>query len=186
MVLYRGNKYAVTVDDEDGEKIREVLNAPQPDRMSDGRKNPWKTRQRSLSYVPAWKGRGFRPAIWVEGKLRYLSRWLLGVTDSKVVVDHIDQNPLNNTRTNLRIVDRRENAYNSGKQGWDRPTKTSQYRGVSWNSQCNSWQAKINLPDGKTKSSFHKNEEDAAKARDEMVLEFLKRNDCLNFIKEVP
>lgn len=186
LVRYKGKNYEVLVDIEDGDRIREVLNCPQPERRADGRKNPWKKRTRSLCYVPAWKNRGFRPAIWTGGKLQYLSRWLLGVTDPKVIVDHIDQNPLNNTRANLRAVDRRENSYNSGKHGWDRPTKTSQYRGVSWNPQNNSWQAKIYLPDGKTKSSFHKNEEDAAKARDAMVLEFLKRNDCLNFSKENP
>ena len=173
-VFYRGEIYQVQVDDDDAVRIEEILNKK-------AERGPWMNRKKSLSYVPAWKDRGFRPAIWTQGKLWYLSRWILGVTDSKHIVDHIDQDPLNNQRANLRIVGKRENSYNSGKRGWERKNKSSKYRGVIWSKQTNRWQAVVHLTNGKSKCSFHKDEEDAARARDKMLMQLLGVNDCLNF-----
>lgn len=42
----------------------------------------------------------------------YLHRVLLGVTDPNVIVDHIDNNGLNNTRANLRLTNKVGNALN--------------------------------------------------------------------------
>jgi len=180
-VKYRGQTFEVEVDEDDGNRILTVLNGVQPETNSLGRTNGWCKRKRCLSYVPAWKNRGFRPAIWVDGKLQYLSRWLLGVTGKDAIVDHIDQNPLNNKRDNLRIVGRCENAYNSGKMGWERPGKSSKYRGVIWSKQCKKWQGIIHLPNRKNKSAFFSSEEDAARWRDSMLVEILGINNCLNF-----
>lgn len=164
-VNYRGGTHMVLVDDGDYLRIQEIFNG----------------KNRKLSYVPAWKNRGFRPAIWFDGKLHYLSRWLLGVTDPDDIVDHIDQNPLNNQRSNLRVTNRSVNSYNSGKMGRDIPCKTSRYRGVCWSKQSNKWRATI-CAGGKTlKSTFHDSEEEAARSRDRMILELLGQNECLNF-----
>lgn len=146
-VKYRGEIHLVEVDNEDAKKIALALS------MNQGRGK--------LSYVPAWKNRGFRPAIWYCGKLRYLSRFILGLLEpecSHLIVDHIDQNPLNNRRNNLRIVDRQINAINSIAK---REQKTSsKYKGVSWNTQCQRWQASIHV--GGTKiCKFRKTEEEA-------------------------
>ena len=173
-VFYRGEIYLIQVDDEDALRIEAVLNTP-------AKRGPWMTREKSLSYVPAWKNRGFRPAIWTQGKLWYLSRWLLGVTDSKQIVDHIDQNPLNNQRSNLRIVGRRENSYNSGKHGWEWSNKSSKYRGVYWNKQIQKWRAIVWTSPGKSIQRSFETEEEAAKARDKMLIALIGINDCLNF-----
>lgn len=155
-VKYRGQIYDAQVDDEDALKIEQVLN-----KVVYCRGKFESVKKRHLSYIPAWKNRGFRPAIWVEGKLFSLSRWLLSLTDpsvSHLIVDHIDQNPLNNRRNNLRIVDRQINAINSIARQ-DRAT-TSKYKGVSWNTQCQRWQASITV--GGTKiCKFRKTEEEA-------------------------
>jgi hypothetical protein len=61
-------------------------------------------------------------------------------------VDHIDRNPRNNRRSNLRICTHAENHQN--KAGWQRNSSSS-YRGVSWEPSRNRWRAKHKL-NGKT------------------------------------
>jgi hypothetical protein len=61
----------------------------------------------------------------------------------KIVVDHIDNNPLNNRLDNLQLITHRENS-SKDKKG------TSNYTGVSWNKQCKKWRSSI-LINGKTK-----------------------------------
>jgi hypothetical protein len=51
-------------------------------------------------------------------------------------VDHIDGDPLNNTRANLRVCNRSQNNANR----ISLPGSTSQYKGVSWNSKRQYWQ----------------------------------------------
>jgi hypothetical protein len=66
--------------------------------------------------------------VWRDGKktAQYLHRFLLGITDPKILVDHGDRNGLNCQRWNIRPATRSENAANAGKcKGF-----TSQYRGV--------------------------------------------------------
>lgn len=46
------------------------------------------------------------------GKITKLHRKILGITDPKKIVDHIDGNTLNNQKHNLRIVDYRGNNLN--------------------------------------------------------------------------
>lgn len=55
------------------------------------------------------------------------------------LVDHIDGNPLNNCRDNLRIATHSQNLMNKGKQS----TNTSGYKGVSWHKGARKWAAQI-------------------------------------------
>ena len=41
-----------------------------------------------------------------------MHRWILGITDPKVLIDHIDHNGLNNQKSNLRIVTSSQNKKN--------------------------------------------------------------------------
>jgi hypothetical protein len=79
-------------------------------------------------------------------------------------VDHIDGNPANNTRANLRIVTRRENLLNRKRIGGSRAGK-SKYRGVS--PSGSRWVAKISVNGITRVIGRFTNEDDAARAYDQ-------------------
>lgn len=49
---------------------------------------------------------------YVRSRHLYLHRLILGITDPKIQVDHIDHNPFNNQRSNLRLCSHSENQRN--------------------------------------------------------------------------
>ena len=58
-------------------------------------------------------------------------------------IDHIDRNPLNNQRENLRAATRSQNSMNSKIP----VTNTSGYKGVYWRKERKKWYAKIRVGD---------------------------------------
>ena len=69
-----------------------------------------------------------------------LHRFILGVTDQEIDIDHKDHNGLNCQRYNLRKCVRGEN------DGNRRKTRgSSQYRGVSWSKNKGRWRACITM-----------------------------------------
>lgn len=58
-----------------------------------------------------------------------------------LVVDHINRNPLDNTRKNLRCVSQSQNILNSKLS----KSNTSGYKGVYWNKINGNWNVKIKL-----------------------------------------
>ena len=54
-----------------------------------------------------------------------------------LVIDHIDNNKLNNMTTNLQLITNKKNTSK------DRKNKTSKYTGVSWHEQSNKWLAQF-------------------------------------------
>ena len=57
----------------------------------------------------------------------------------KLIVDHIDNNKLNNRLSNLQIITQRKNASK------DRKCGSSKYTGVSWDNNNSKWIANINV-----------------------------------------
>ena len=55
--------------------------------------------------------------------------------------DHIDENPLNNQRSNLRRCTVQQNAMNRGPQ----ENNTSGYKGVTWNKRDQGWTAQLHV-----------------------------------------
>jgi hypothetical protein len=55
------------------------------------------------------------------------------------VVDHIDNNPLNNNVDNLQVISQRENSVK------DKKESSSRYTGVFWNSTNNKWTSRISI-----------------------------------------
>lgn len=68
-----------------------------------------------------------------------MHRIILGVTNPRVFIDHIDHDGLNNQKSNLRICSAGENRRNS------RPIigLTSKYKGVSWDKSVGRWKAQL-------------------------------------------
>lgn len=88
-------------------------------------------------------------------RLVRMHRHILGVTDAKVLVDHINRNPLDNRRANLRLASKSENTANGG--GWGR----SKYRGVAWDKRNSRWRASV-TKDGRRKNLGRFDTEEAA------------------------
>lgn len=84
-----------------------------------------------LGYVVTGNCTKTNPTTW-------LHRILLQPKNNEVV-DHIDGNPLNNSRTNLRICTQAENLYNKSYMS----SNTSNYIGVSFDKTRNQWAAEI-------------------------------------------
>lgn len=74
----------------------------------------------------------------VTSKHGFLHRYLLK-PPKDMFVDHINRDPLDNRRSNLRIVTPQENAFNTGST----LGSTSKLKGVSWDSSKGKWLAQI-------------------------------------------
>jgi hypothetical protein len=85
---------------------------------------------------------GIRKVKTSDGRTtsQLLHRFILGVSDPEIHVDHKDHNGLNCQRHNLRKCVRGEN------DGSRRKTRgSSQYKGVSWSKQKGRWRACIRI-----------------------------------------
>ena len=99
-----------------------------------------------------------------NNKIGVIHRFLLNLeTGDKRVVDHINHNPLDNRKDNLRICTNKENVCNSKIA----KTNKSGVKGVYWDVDRNKWSAQIRV-DNKTKAlGRFTNMEDAIKVRKE-------------------
>lgn len=115
---------------------------------------------------------------WIRQEMQ---RFILDVYDSNVFVDHINHNPLDNSRENIRLSDRRGNARNQRKVTHVRGNKpSSQFKGVSWNKERNRWAVRCYATiavDGKEISKniligYFRDELEAAAAYDTAAIQY--------------
>lgn len=81
-------------------------------------------------------------------------------TPKGMCTDHIDGNPLNNQKSNLRICTVLENARNKGKMR----DNTSGYKGVCWHKRDQKWTAQIKAGAGILHLGYFTDKIEAAKA----------------------
>lgn len=85
-------------------------------------------------------------------------------------IDHIDRNPLNNERNNLRLVTNQENAFNQGL----RTDNTSGVKGVYWSKKSGWWCANISINNKTIYLGHFNSKEDATKVRKEAEKKYHK------------
>ena len=104
------------------------------------------TKAKAGAIATSMTNRGYLEVRFTEDgrRARYQAHrvvWLLhtGEDPGDNEIDHIDQNPVNNIFSNLRLVDRQENMINQRK----RRNNTSGVMGVCWNKRDKKWQVQI-------------------------------------------
>lgn len=118
----------------------------------------------------------------IDGKTVKIHRMIMSPPDG-MDIDHIDGNPLNNQKYNLRICTRQENLRNTGK--YKRKNSSSKYKGVSFHKKANKWEAGLKV-DGKRKwLGLFDLEIDAAKAYNEAVLTYFGNFAKINKIEDI-
>lgn len=93
------------------------------------------------------------------GHIILMHRQIMGAKKGQLI-DHINQDPLDNRRANLRFADKSINALNAKR----RSDNTSGYRGVIFNKQAGKWQANIQIAGRKIHLGFFVHAEKAAEA----------------------
>ncbi len=89
-----------------------------------------------------------------------IHRQILGLVDSEIKVDHINRDPLDNQRKNLRLCSNSLNMANCAKHR----NNTSGYKGVYWHTYHKKWRARIRKNGKGIELGLFKDVQDAALA----------------------
>jgi len=125
--------------------------------------------------------------LTINGKntVRYLHRDIMGITNSKVQVDHINGDGLDNRKSNLRLATPKENGYNRRANVM---SGDSRYKGVTRRkdrTNCSKpWKARIGVDGDRIAIGYYATEKEAAMAYNEAALkyhrEFARLNEVAN------
>ena len=97
-----------------------------------------------------------------------LHRFIMNVTDSKTIVDHINRNPLDNRKCNLRICTNQQNICNC-----DIPKNNkSGCKGVYWAKDKQKWTVQISINNKTKYIGRYSSYEEAVKARIEAAKKY--------------
>jgi hypothetical protein len=125
---------------------------------------------------------GYAMRTMTKNKRRYFIQMHSEIMNAQPgeLVDHIDRDRLNNTRANLRIVDRRQNMWNRN------PNKRSAiaYKGVS--KHIRGWHARIRVYGQRIHLGYFDDPKMAAQVYDAAALRFFGEYAHINFPDRLP
>lgn len=133
-------------------------------------KHPWGVLKCISSDVLYVKCRGIDPLR--PRKYFALHRFILGIDDPKVFVDHKNGNGLDNRKDNLRISTNRDNCRNRGKQ----KNNTSGFKGVYLIKSSSTYRCSFYIREGLKRkhicSKTYKSPEEAARKYNELARQY--------------
>lgn len=97
----------------------------------------------------------------IKGKVTKMHRYILGIENPKVIVDHINGNPLDNRRENLRLCTREENAKNH--RAWSK-NKTG-IAGIQYMQKQDKYRVRITVEGKEIFLGYYKTLKEAKDAR---------------------
>lgn len=102
-----------------------------------------------------------------NNEIGFLHRLIMNCPQD-MVVDHINHNPLDNRKSNLRICTQQENMLNQSV----RKDNTSGHKGICWNKEKNKWQSSIYINGKKKHLGYFNTKEEAIKVRQEAEIKY--------------
>lgn len=122
--------------------------------------------------------RGYKWLIHKAGKTEYarsmgttmvyMHRLILNLSDPNILVDHIDHNGLNNTKSNLRLCNKSLNGANRTAAN---KNSSSRHLGVYWFKQTKRWGVSVWKNRIRYHVGYFKSEDDAALAYNKKAIE---------------
>lgn len=109
--------------------------------------------------------------------MTYMHRELIEFPDG-MLIDHVNQNSMDNRRANLRAATRAQNIRNRKKFS---NSTGSKYKGIYWDKNRKRWITRIMLEKKKIHLGYFQNEIDAAKAYDRAARKYHGEFASLNF-----
>lgn len=119
-----------------------------------------------LRWCACWEPRG--KVFYVRSSEGIYLHRLIMQPDPAMTVDHINHNPLDNRRSNLRIATRSQNQMNRGKQS----NNTTGYKGVSLFKRTGKYRAYIMVQGKETHLGYFTTAEEASAAYQAKLGEF--------------
>lgn len=104
-----------------------------------------------------------RTNMWENGRKSAaprMHRFILGVTNRKAHIDHINGDKLDNRKENLRVCSASNNAMNRGRQS----NNKSGYKGVIYDKERDKWRAEITVNKKRMYLGRYETVEEAAEA----------------------
>ncbi len=131
----------------------------------------------------AYNSRGQpRARTQIHGRHVLMHRFIMGITDPAIQVDHENHNTLDNRRSNLRASTSSQNHGNMR-----RPTRNSSgYKGVHWRKDTGRWWARIGFRGKKVSLGYFPDSVDAALAYDKAARAMFGPFAHLNFPRDLP